>query len=183
MNQASVKYPHELQERGAQNPPVAHSAAIKPYSRVIETLKQTFAERLETIVLFGSQARGKARPDSDHDLFVVIKDLPQDPLARVRTVRLALLPILQDLPGALSFIAKTPEEVQAGLTPLLLDVCTEGICLYGATYFEPYRQKAVAALRQSGLRRRKVGQSQMWLFPQIPRRDWELSWEGYHEGP
>jgi predicted nucleotidyltransferase len=151
------------------------------YRPIVQTLENTFAGRLKTVVLFGSQARQEARPDSDHDLFVVIEDLPRDPLARHRTVRTTLLPILHDLPGPVSFVAKTPEEVAANLTPLLLDVCAEGICLYGASYFEPYRQKALAALRRSGLRRQRVGGGLMWLFPRMPAGDWELSWEGYRE--
>jgi uncharacterized protein len=156
-------------------------AVEERYRSVVQALEHRFGECLVTVVLFGSQARGAARPDSDHDLFVVIEDLPQDPLARSRTVRTALMPILDRLPGPTGFVAKTPVEVQAGLTPLLLDVCTEGVCLYGASYFEPLRQKALSALRQSGLHRRRMGGSLMWLFPRAPTGDWELSWEGYRE--
>jgi uncharacterized protein len=36
-------------------------------------LAQIYGERLERVVLFGSQARGDARPDSDIDLLVVLK--------------------------------------------------------------------------------------------------------------
>jgi hypothetical protein len=90
------------------------------------------------------------------------------------------LSILDRLPDPVGFVAKTPDEVTANLTPLLLDVCVEGVCLYGAAYFEPYRRKALAALRRSGLRRRRI-EGLMWLFPRMPASDWELSWEGYCE--
>ena len=152
------------------------------YGEILQALRDAFAERLKTVVLFGSQARQDAHAGSDHDLFVVIDDLPRDPLARNRLVRNTLLPILDRLPGAIGFVAKTPSEVDANLTPLLLDVCTEGLCLYGADYFEPYRQKAIAALRHSGLRRRKAGGVRMWVFPKAPSGDWELAWGGYREG-
>jgi hypothetical protein len=158
-------------------------AVEERYRPAVQALERRFGERLRTVVLFGSQARREARPDSDHDLFVVIEDLPRDPLARSRVVRTALMPVLDHLPGPISFVAKTPVEVQAGLTPLLLDVCVEGVCLYGASYFEPRRRMALNALRQSGLRRRRVGNSLMWLFPRAPTGDWELSWEGYRESP
>jgi hypothetical protein len=92
-----------------------------------------------------------------------------------------LLPILDRLPGSITFLAKTPEEVAANLTPLLLDVCVDGICLFGAVYFEPYRQRALAALEQSKLRRRHVGGTLMWLFDQLPETECERSWEGYFE--
>jgi len=169
-----------------RNPNLAKSPT-KEYERyrlVIKALEDTFADRLQTVVLFGSQARGEAKPESDHDLCVVIAGLPAEPVARQRTVRTVLLPILDRLPGPISFVAKTPQEVAANLTPLMLDVCVDGICLYGASYFEPYRQKAIAALRQSNLRRERLGGTLMWVFPQLPAvTNWELSWEGYFERP
>lgn len=36
-------------------------------------LEQTYGERLERVVLFGSRARGDARPDSDYDVAVFLK--------------------------------------------------------------------------------------------------------------
>ncbi|MEE8390591.1 MAG: nucleotidyltransferase domain-containing protein [Anaerolineae bacterium] len=165
----------------SQDEPFSQGTLEQRYRPVVQALESAFAGRLKTVVLFGSQARGEARSDSDHDLFVVIKDLPRDPLARSRIVRTSLLFILDCLPGSIGFVARTPDEVQASLTPLLLDVCVEGVCLYGASYFEPYRQKALAALRQSGLRRQRVGGGRMWLFPRAPAGDWELGWEGYNE--
>jgi predicted nucleotidyltransferase len=151
------------------------------YHPIIQSLESHFSKRLKTVVLFGSQARGEAKPNSDHDLFIVVDDLPTEPLARQRAVRTTLLPILNDLPGSINFVAKRPDEVTANLTPLLLDVCVDGICLYGEIYFQPYREKALATLRQAGLHRHKLDNTYMWLFPQLPTNDWELTWEGYRE--
>jgi len=114
-------------------------------------------------------------------LFVVIEDLPDRPLARHQVVRQALLPVLADLPGDISLIAKTPAEVAANLTALLLDVCADGICLFGADFFEPYRSKGLAAIRQAKLRRHRSFARSMWLFPRVPTSTWELTWEGYRE--
>ena len=47
-------------------------------------------------------------------------------------------------------------------------------------YFEPYRHKALAALAQSGMEREDVGGVSMWVFPQPPAFDWELTWDGFH---
>jgi predicted nucleotidyltransferase len=93
--------------------------AQERYHLVVQALEKTFAGRLKTVVLFGSQARGQARPGSDHDLYVVIEGLPREPLARQRTVRGILLPILDRLPGAISFVAKTPEEMAANQGSIL----------------------------------------------------------------
>ncbi|MFZ1109605.1 MAG: nucleotidyltransferase domain-containing protein [Rhodomicrobium sp.] len=38
-------------------------------------LDEAYGERLERVVLFGSHARGEARPDSDFDIAVFLKDL------------------------------------------------------------------------------------------------------------
>ena len=164
-----------------QNADKYSNDAQQPYAVVIRALVDVFAQRLKTVVLFGSQARGDAKPESDHDLFVVIDNLPDNPLARQRTVRYTLLPILDQLPGTINFVAKTPAEVAANLTPLLLDVCVDGLCLYGVDYFEPYREQALAALHQSKLTRHRVGGTLMWLFPKMPTADWSLNWEGYLE--
>jgi uncharacterized protein len=151
------------------------------YQLVIHAIIDKFQDRLLTIVLFGSQARGDERPESDHDLLVVIEGLPTDPLARRRMVYTVLLPILTQLPGTINFVAKTPSEIAANLSPLLLDVCVDGICLYGSDYFEPYRRRALAALQQSKLQRQRIGDALLWLFPQMPVTHWKLSWEGYLE--
>lgn len=171
------------------NSPIENKPATAPdletarerYHLVLQALQDRFAGRLKTVVLFGSQARGEARPDSDHDLYVVIEGLPREPLARRRAVQGVLLPVLARLPGSISLAAKTPEEMAANLTPMLLDVCVDGLCLYGPAYFEPYRQKALAALRQSNLLCRLMGGALMWVFDQLPPAAWELSWEGYFE--
>jgi uncharacterized protein len=37
-------------------------------------LADAYGERIERVVLFGSQARGDARPDSDYDIAVFLED-------------------------------------------------------------------------------------------------------------
>jgi uncharacterized protein len=53
------------------------------------TLSEIYGERLERVVLFGSRARGNARPDSDYDIAIFLKALPDrwaelDRLAKLR---------------------------------------------------------------------------------------------------
>jgi uncharacterized protein len=43
-------------------------------SRFRATLDEVYGERIERVVLFGSRARGDARPDSDYDVAVFLKD-------------------------------------------------------------------------------------------------------------
>lgn len=151
------------------------------YDVLVQTLARHFGERLKMIVLFGSRSRGEARPDSDHDIFVVVAGLPQDPLARQREVMKPLLPELLRIPERIAIVAKTPQELQGALTPLLVDVCVDGISLYGGEDFQSLRDKVVRALESAGLQRRYLAGTWMWIFPSLPRVEWEVTWEGYHE--
>lgn len=153
----------------------------KTYRVLVDALAEHFGDRLRMIVLFGSRSRGEARDESDHDIFVVIEGLPQDPLKRQRTVMTPLLPKLTQLPERLSVIAKTPEELYADVTPLLVDICTDGVALYGEPLFAALRSQVLQALQASGMERRRIGDTWMWLFPTRPDKDWELTWEGYRE--
>ena len=54
---------------------MASSVANDPIlSRFRAALAETYGDRLERAVLFGSRARGDARPDSDYDIAVFIRD-------------------------------------------------------------------------------------------------------------
>ncbi|HYD71030.1 nucleotidyltransferase domain-containing protein [Azospirillum sp.] len=44
-------------------------------TRFRAALHQAYGDRIERIVLFGSRARGDARPDSDYDVAVFLTDL------------------------------------------------------------------------------------------------------------
>jgi uncharacterized protein len=44
-------------------------------SRFRAALDEVYGERIERVVLFGSRARGDARPDSDYDVAVFLKNL------------------------------------------------------------------------------------------------------------
>ena len=150
------------------------------YDVLVNTLSAHFGERLKMIVLFGSRSRAESRIDSDHDIFVVVEDLPHDPLARQRTVMAPLLPVLLRLPERLSLIAKMPQELQGDLTSLLVDVCADGISLYGEAYFKDLRSKVMQALQSAGLLRRRLAGTWMWMFPALPTKEWSVTWEGYH---
>jgi uncharacterized protein len=49
-------------------------AADPVLSRFQTALHEVYGDRLERVVLFGSRARGDARPDSDYDVAVFLKD-------------------------------------------------------------------------------------------------------------
>jgi predicted nucleotidyltransferase len=69
--------------------------------RIIETAQP------EKVILFGSQARGDARPDSDFDLLVIKQS---DEPRQCRSVPLYVA--LADLPVEVEVMVYTPEEVE-----------------------------------------------------------------------
>ncbi len=156
---------------------------LEEYAPLVNALSSKFGSHLKAVVLFGSRARGEASPHSDHDIFIVVEQLPADPLKRARLTRGSLRDCLADLPGSINLHAKTPEEFQADLTPLYLDICVDGICLFGADYFDPMRSRGLAALSASGAKRTRAGGTLFWIFPGNGPRNWELTWDGYRERP
>ena len=67
----------------ASMPPLV-AATLERYAAL---LRCEFGRRVDRVVLFGSHARGSARPGSDIDVLVVIRDLTTD--ERVRAIDLA----------------------------------------------------------------------------------------------
>ena len=91
-------------------------------------LKRLLGERLEAVYLYGSHARGDARPDSDIDVLVVIKgdfnyfDMVQK-VSR-HTAKLSL-----EYETVISCVYVTQEDYEHRRTPLLLNVRREGIAV------------------------------------------------------
>ena len=62
-------------------------------SRFRAALDEVYGERIERVVLFGSRARGDARPDSDYDVVVFLKDLTGfgEEMARIAEIETDIL--------------------------------------------------------------------------------------------
>ncbi len=83
-----------------ERPPVEHWVEL-----MTERLVAQFSP--ERIVLFGSRARGDARPDSDVDLLVVLDEV-EDPRAVAVDMKVAIA----DLPVSKDIFVATPDEVE-----------------------------------------------------------------------
>lgn len=142
---------------------------------VIAALQEALGDDLVALVLFGSRARGDARPDSDWDLLLIAKNLPDSPWRRQQQI-LSLLPLAWRYQA--NILAHTPSEWFARVTPLALDIALDGILLYdNSQNLLPTRLSALREqLAHLGLERHTIEDEWIWLWRDEPQRHWELEW-------
>ena len=91
-------------------------------------LKELYGERLVRLVLFGSQARDDARPDSDIDIMLVLKDPVLHEVESERVVPItAELSLENDV--VISTIYMSAERYAKERSLLLLNVREEGVAV------------------------------------------------------
>lgn len=133
-------------------------------NRFVELAHQILGERLVSAVLFGSVAMGCERPDSDIDLLLVIKDLPQGRFVR-RAILDPLFTLLDkddsDKPF-ISTVLKTPNEAQV-LSPLYFDMVDRGVVLYDTNgFFRDVLNDVEQRLIRLGSVRKQLGKIEYW---------------------
>jgi predicted nucleotidyltransferase len=148
----------------------------QPYrSLVAELLKgllEVFGDKLVSLVVFGSVARGEARRDSDVDVLIVVEGLPRGRFRRVELFEKAtekvepLLEQLWDQGYAVDFspIILTPEE--AGRTrPIYLDMVVDAVIVYDkGGFMENILKRVARRLRELGAKRVRLGRLWYWVL-------------------
>lgn len=146
---------------------------------LIACFQQHFGDHLVAVVLFGSRARGEARPESDYDIFLLVKNLPERPVERLLFVRRA---IAVKFAEKIAITARTPEEFESGFPSFYLDLALDGVVLHEVdNYMSRKLQHIKAIIKQAGLERRKFDHQFSWEWQRPPRGRWEITWDGYHE--
>ena len=116
----------------------------KELTRLLADLQQRLVvllgDRVERILLFGSRARGDHRPESDWDLLVIAQGLPERPFDRHLYVA-GLLPL--EWGAEISIMARSPQEFEAHLPSLYLDIALDGKILYDPRGYAAERLAAV----------------------------------------
>lgn len=143
--------------------------------QAITALQKALGDRLLAVILFGSRARGEVSPDSDWDLLVIAEGLPERLFERHMFLKRLLPPGCR---GAVSLIARTPEELEAHLPSLFLDIAVDGKILYDP---RAYAARRLATLRQlieeSGLYRQRTEAGDVWQWKKEPCGPWALKVE------
>jgi predicted nucleotidyltransferase len=117
-----ICYPSAMVE--AKRPNLAGDAVVVRFRAALRAL---YGDRLERAVLFGSRARGDARPDSDYDVAIFLRDYTRawpeiQPLGKITT------DILQDT-GAVISALPFPAGSFRDRTMLMAEIRSEGIDL------------------------------------------------------
>jgi predicted nucleotidyltransferase len=154
--------PHVLKDR---------LAALAP---VVEALSNGLGNDLLAVVLFGSQARGEATPESDWDLLVIARNLPSKTLARHFALKVMLPEAWR---GRISLLAKTPQEFGSCLPALYLDIALDGIVLFDPQeYITPRLEWIRRQIQLYRLERQRLGRDLMWHGTPFA---WSPKWEAF----
>ena len=96
-------------------------------TRFRAALDEIYGPRLERVVLFGSRARGDARSDSDYDVAVFLRSLPDrwTELDRLADLRVSFI----DDTGAFFDAKPYPAAAYRDQTPLMYEIRREGLDL------------------------------------------------------
>ncbi len=96
-------------------------------TRFRAALDEIYGARLERVVLFGSHARGEARPDSDYDVAVFLKSLRDrwSELDRLADLRVRFI----DDTGAFFDAKPYPVAAYRDQTPVMYEIRREGLDL------------------------------------------------------
>jgi predicted nucleotidyltransferase len=89
-------------------------------------LEQIYGPRLVRMILFGSHARGVARPDSDIDVLLVLRG-PVDVNEEIRRVSPLASELSLRADVVISCVYVSEEEFQADGSPLILNIRKEGL--------------------------------------------------------
>jgi predicted nucleotidyltransferase len=91
---------------------VAMDPDRRDLDRYLVALDRRFGTDLVSVVLFGSRARGEARPESDLDVLIVARGLPRNRFDRYRGMRALAREVCDAFAEMVAPVLLTPEEAR-----------------------------------------------------------------------
>jgi predicted nucleotidyltransferase len=108
---------------------MASKAPIDPVlERFRAAVNEIYGDRVARVVLFGSRARRDARPDSDYDVAVFLRDMPDrfEEMNRLADIGTAILYDTGEVFNAMPYRADTYNDPRM---PLMHEIRREGVDL------------------------------------------------------
>ena len=140
--------------------------------KLLEGLLATWGEKLVSLVVFGSVARGEARRDSDVDVLVIGANLPRQRFKRQELFEMAermAEPLIEDLRSkglSLDFspVILDVEEARRH-RPIYLDMVVDAVIVYDrGGFFEGVLKGLAERLEALGAERRRLGKLWYWVL-------------------
>lgn len=140
------------------------------YRRVLkqylEKVLKVFKDKAIGVILFGSVAKGNAKPfssaESDIDLIVVIRNLPS---LQDRIIMISKLVRELEIPSIIQAIYMTPEELESHIKSMagwIINAMVDGIILYDTgNFLTGLRERLLKELKEKGVERTPYG----WVWP------------------
>ncbi len=147
---------------------------INPINNISTAFQHGLGNQLVSLVLFGSRARGDAHIDSDWDVLLIAHGLPSDAFDRHLLIK-QLLPT--EIRGAVSVLARTPQEFEHSISSLYLDIAMDGVVVFDCDDFIHRRLNILRELTQNAdLIRKRSPSGDVWLAPKCQTPYQPLAW-------
>ncbi len=151
------------------------AGVINTLSPIVQALRAGLGDDLVAVALFGSRARGEATPESDWDVLVIARNLPERVMKRHALLK-GLVP--DTWYDNLSILGRTPQEFESHLPALYLEIALDGIVLFDTDgYLTQRLAKLRAAIERLGLERQMEGGETRWRWRSHPPPKWAIEWE------
>ncbi|MGC8596549.1 MAG: nucleotidyltransferase domain-containing protein [Thermocladium sp.] len=139
-------------------------------NKLLNLLLNHFKDKLYSVVVYGSVARGDNRKDSDIDLLIIVKDLPKSRIERYKIFEQFETQLMEDIEElydegyyvSFSPIMKTPEEA-SHFSPLYMDMVEDAIILFDKeNFFNDILKRIKKKLDELGFERVWLGKKWYW---------------------
>ncbi len=139
---------------------------------LLSEVRSFYQDRLVTLAIFGSAARGTYRFDSDLDILIIADGLPRGRMKRVaqfmsveKKIESFLISLQKNgINTYISPIFKTPQEAEMG-SPLFLDMVEDAQILFDRDgFFSKILERLGQKLKKLGARRVWQGNAWYWIL-------------------